>query len=756
MSTLKPATDSIASPPLSRRAFLIAGGAVGGGLILSATLPAWARTETGPREYDLTLYARIDPSGKVTIRAPNPEMGQGVKTSIPMVFAEELDVAWKDVVIEMADYEGGKLGQQTSGGSMSTPNTWMPLRQAGAAGRQMLLTAAAARWHVPVSECTAADSRVTHTRSGRTLSYGELAERAAALPVPDLSKVPLKDEKQFKIIGTPVLDPEKARIVRGERTFGIDFKLPGMKYVVYHKGPVIDAEVRSANVDQLRAMPGIRNVLVLKGDERLMEGGPRRGFDDGLRGGIAIIADSWWEAQKARQSLVVDWINGPHAHDSTAGFEAQAAQLAQQPPQDKIRVDGDPEETLKHAAKVVQAVYSYPFITHATLEPQNCVANFQDGKIEMWVSTQNPGAGRDSVARVLGIPPENIKIHPMRCGGGFGRRLVTDYMVEAAIISKAAGVPVKVLWSREDDIAHDYFRPAGWHNLTAGLDAQNRLVAWNNHVIGLARNTHFPNSMVPNGDAWPAGFVPNFALRSSRVPFNIPTGPLRAPGDNAYGFVFQCFLDEVAHSVGADPIDFHLAMLRNPLPGEGNGSKGGNALRPGFYASRMIAVIERVRQFSGWDRRAQLPRGTGMGFAWYWSHLGYVAQVHQHAVTSDGVFVPGKIWAVVDVGRLIINPSNAMQQVQGGILDGYSAALFQQITVDGGRIVQSNFHDYRLLRNQRIPDVQVEFLKTDYPVTGLGEPALPSSPPALCNAIFAASGKRVRKLPVLVNTGLKI
>jgi len=742
--------------PLSRRAFLVASGAIGGGLLLTATVPAWARAASGPREYDLTLYARIDPSGKVTIRAPNPEIGQGVRTSLPMVFAEELDVAWKDVVIEMADYEGGKLGQQTSGGSMSTPNSWMPLRRAGAAARQMLLTAAAARWHVPVGQCTTADGRVKHTPTGRTLGYGELAAHAAALPVPDLNKVTLKDESQFKIIGTSVLDPEKPRIVRGERVFGIDFKLPNMQYVVFQKGPVFDAEVGSANIDEVRAMPGVRNVLVLKGAERLLEGGPRRGFDDGIRGGVAIVADSWWQAQKARQKLVVQWINGPHAQDSTRGFEAQAAQLAQQPPQDKVRVDGDPDAAIKGAAKVVSATYSYPFLTHATLEPQNCVASYQDGKVEIWAPTQNPGAGRDGVARALGIAPENITIHLLRCGGGFGRRLVTDPLIEAAVISKAAGVPVKVLWSREDDVQHDFYRPGGFHNLTAGLDANNRLIAWNNHVVGFARNTHFPNSMIPNAQAWPAGFVPNFALRASRVPFNIPTGPLRAPGDNAYAFVFQSFLDEVAHAAGVDPIDFNLSVLRSPLPGEGDGSKGGNGSLPGFYASRMIAVIERVRQISGWDRRAQLPSGTGMGFAWYWSHLGYVAQVHQHKVEAGGRFVPGKIWAVVDVGKHIVNPSNAMQQVQGGILDGYSHAMFQQITFDQGRTVQSNFHDYRLLRNHALPEVEVTFLKTDYPTTGLGEPALPSTLPALCNTLFAITGKRIRKLPVVANSDLKV
>ena len=619
--------------PLSRRQFLLASSMVGGGLVLAATFPIVSRAQAAgsaaaPAEHQITLYARIASSGTVTIIAPNPEMGQGTKTALPMIFAEELGVAWSDVVIEMADYQGGKLGSQSSGGSFSTPANWMPLRKAGAAGRQMLIAAAAQTWAVPMSECTAQDSVVTHGPSARTLRYAELAEKAAVIPVPELNSVVLKDEASFRIVGKSVVDPDKARIVIGTQIFGIDVKVPGMRYAVYQKGPVFDAEVKSANVDAIKAMPGVLHVRVLKG---AVAADGTFGSDDALRGGVAIVADTWWHAQKARRSLNVEWVEGPHATDSSASFDAQAEQLLTQPPQGKVRVDGDTEAALKQAAKVVRASYSYPFISHVPMEPQNCVASFRDGKVEIWAPTQNPGPGRTGVARTLGIQPADVTIHLQRCGGGFGRRLYNDFMIEAAAISKEIGEPVKLLWTREDDIQHDFYRPGGYHKLTAGLDRSGKLVAWDNHFVGFAKGDTFARLAVPGADSFPAGFVSNYALRTSRISFNVPIGPLRAPGDNAHAFVFQSFIDELAHAAGKDPIEFQIELLNSPLPGEGEG-KGGNQLGPGFMAARMITVLGRVRDMSGWNSRNRLPHGTGMGLACYWSHLGYVAQVHQVSV----------------------------------------------------------------------------------------------------------------------------
>ena len=737
---------------MSRRSFLIAGSAAGGGLLLAATVPfagntAWAADEN---EYPITIYARMDPSGAVTILAPNPEVGQGTKTALPMIFAEEFDIAWKDVTIEMADYQGGRMGSQSSGGSYSTPANWLPLRKAGAAARQMMLSAASARWGVAASECSTADGVVSHASSGRSLTYGELAGSAAKLPVPDLDTVALKDESTFKIIGKSVVDPDKAKIVIGRQQFGIDVKVPGMRYAVFQKGPVFDAEVRTANVDEIKAMPGVSQVLVLKGAQRQLEGPPGQpgpGIDDGLRGGVAIVADTWWRAQKARRKLLVEWEEGPHANDSTTAFDARARQLLAQPAEGVVRVDGDPDGALAVAAKVVRASYSYPFISHVPMEPQNCVASYKHGKVEIWAPTQNPGAGCKGVAKALGIEPGDVTIHMIRCGGGFGRRLANDYMIEASVISKEIGAPVKVLWAREDEIQHDFYRPGGYHNLSAGLNAGHKLVVWHNHFAGFARNEYFARLAVPGADAFPAGFVPNYALRTSRISFNIPVGPLRAPGDNAHAWVFQSFMDEIAHAAGRDPIEFQLELLANPLPGEGVG-KGGSAFAPGLIAARMMTVLERVREMSDWKSRHRLPTGTGMGVACYWSHLGYCAQVHQVSVHADGTVTPHAIWAAVDVGRQIVNPTNAENQVMGSIMDGISAALGQEITFDKGRVVQSNYHDYTLLRNAKIPRMQIEFMKTDYPLTGLGEPAYPSALPAFCNAIYAASGRRVRKLPI--------
>jgi isoquinoline 1-oxidoreductase beta subunit len=736
---------------ISRRSFLIASGTLGGGLLLTASVPIFARTPeaSAAAEHQVTLYARVSPAGVVTILAPNPEVGQGIKTSLPMVFAEEFGVAWKDVVIEMADYQGGKLGSQVSGGSYSTPATWMPLRQAGAAGRQMMINAAAMTWKVPAAECTAGDSAVTHAASKRSLKYGELAAKAATLEVPDLKTVTLKDESSFTIVGTSVIDPDKARIVKGAQPFGIDVKVPGMKYAVYHKAPVFDAQVSSANFDAVKAMPGVSHVFALQGAVRVLETPPDKpggGIDDGLRGGVAIVADTWWRAQRARRSLQVEWTDTPHSMDSSAGYDAQAEALFAQEPTGRVRVDGDADEALKKASKVIKARYAYPFISHCPMEPQNCVASYTDGKVELWAPTQNPASGRAGVAKALGIPAENITIHLIRGGGGFGRRLAVDYMIEAAVISREIGAPVKVLWAREDDLQHDFYRPAGYHSLSAGLDASGKLIAWHDHFVGFARNEYFARSAVPGADVFPAGFVPNYSLKTSQIKFNMPIGPLRAPGDNAHAYVLQSFLDECAQAAGKDPIDFQIQLLRNPLPGEGTG-RTAERFGPGFTAERMVAVLERVRQMSGWANRSSLPVRTGMGVAWYWSHLGYTAQVHRVRV-EDGRIMVQKIWIVTDVGKQIINPSNAENQIQGALIDALSAALGQQITLDKGRVVQGNLNDYRLLRNVNIPEIESEFLKSDHAPTGLGEPAYPSVAPALCNAIFAACGKRVRKLPV--------
>ena len=485
----------------------------------------------------------------------------------------------------------------------------------------------------------------------------------------------------------------------------------------------------------MKRLPGVRHAFVVDGGTALT----------GLLGGVAIVADSWWLARKARGALTVSWHEGATATQSSAGFVTQAAALAKLPPQRSLRADGDVDAALAGAAKVVRAEYYYPFIAHAPLEPQNCTAHYKDGKLEMWAPTQVPESGRRLVATTLGIKEDDVTVHLTRSGGGFGRRLNNDYMVEAAWIAKEAGVPVKLLWTREDDTQHDFYRPAGFHNFTGAVDANGRLTAWRNHFVSFGEGQTFaPSAGIGLGE-FPARFVANYALVSSVMPIGVPTGALRAPGSNGIAFAAQSFIDELAHAAGRDPVQFRLDMLAAEQPAPAPSGTGPQPVL--FDGARMRAVLELVAERSGWGKRP-LARGTGMGVAFHFSHRGYFAEVVQASVSRAGKLTVEKIWAVGDVGSEIINPGAAENQTQGAVLDGLAQALGQEITIERGRTVQSNFHDFQLLRHSQAVPVDVHFLKSTFPPTGLGEPALPPVIPALCNAIFAATGKRVRSLPL--------
>jgi isoquinoline 1-oxidoreductase beta subunit len=731
--------------PVSRRSFLKVTALSGGGMMLALHLdPAEALAQFGPQApLSPISFVSIAPDGVVTIVSKNPEIGQGVKNMLPMIIADELDVEWSRVRVTQADADQAKYGGQVAGGSTATPTNWTPMRQIGAAARQMLIAAAAQQWSVPAADITTSAGRLTHAASKRSLGYGEVATAAAKLTPPALADVRLKDPKDYKIIGTPVKGVDTAAITRGQPVFSIDFTLPGMLYAVFEKAPVFGAKVQSANLDAIKAMPGVKHAFVVEGGTNLT----------GLLGGVAIVADSWWQANTARQKLQVAWAPHDTAKQSSESFAAQAKTLAAQTPQNMLRNDGDVEAAFKSAAKVVEAEYFYPFIPHAPLEPQNCAALFRDGKLELWAPSQTPAQGLTVVQQTLKLQPSDITMHLMKTGGGFGRRLTNDYVVEAAwIAQQVPGVPIKLLWTREDDMRHDFYRPAGFHFLKGAVDASGKPVAWKNHFITFAQ----AQSATIGGTEWPSRYIPNFSFGSSSMPLGVPTGALRAPGSNAYAWVFQSFIDELAHAAGKDPVQFRLDLLAqtpvpNPEPAAGaggrGGGRGGGFGGGGFDTARMAAVVRLAAEKSGWGTR-KLPQGTGMGFAFHFSHQGYFAEVAEVTVNAKKQVRISRVWVAGDIGSQIINPMHAENLVQGGVVDGISEML-QEITIKGGAAAQSNYHQVPLLRMNQTPTViEAHWVKSSGNPTGLGEPSLPPIVPAVANAIFAATGERIRTLPI--------
>jgi isoquinoline 1-oxidoreductase beta subunit len=726
---------------LSRRGFIKVASGAAGGLVLGLSMgaPGEAQAQSAgppPRPFAPGAFVRVAPDGKITLISKNPEIGQGIKTGFGVILAEELDAKWSDVTVEQAEVNRAVYGTQIAGGSMSIPRAWDELRYAGAGARAMLVAAAAQRWGVPASDLTTSDSAVIHAASGRKASYGSLATAAAALPVPDIQSLKLKARKDYTLIGKRFTGVDNAALVRGQPLFALDVQLPGMKYASIAKCPSVGGKAKSFNADEIKKLPGILDAFIVEGTPPVTDV-----MKTGVLPGVAIIGKSTWAVFSARKALKIEWDTSTASKDSWTDFVKQAKALASNTQGEVVvKTKGDVDKALAAAktnTKTVEAFYQFGFVSHAQLEPQNTVAWFKDGSVELWAPMQLPDPAL--VAAAAGLPADKVKLNQMRVGGGFGRRLMNDFVCEAAYLSRRVEGPVQVVWTREDDMRHDAYRVGGFMGYRAGLDAQGKLSAFDAHMVSFKDTA---SGKVSKGGGispseFPADYVDDYRASQSLLPLSTPTVWWRAPGASTMAWVQQSFLHEVAVAAGRDHVEFLLELFGR---GTGEGAPPAAGLDPG----RAIGVIKLAAEKAGWGK--PLPKGHHLGVAFYFSHLGHIAEVAEVSVDASKTITVHRVTVAADVGP-VINLSAAENQCEGSVVDAIGTMTLE-VTIEDGAAQQTNFDRYPLPRMAISPQVDVHFVQSEHSPTGLGEPVFPPVVPAICNAIYAATGHRIRTLPV--------
>jgi isoquinoline 1-oxidoreductase beta subunit len=702
--------------PLSRRDFLTASVAAGAGLVIGFYLPhgsSAARDTFAPN-----AYLKITPDGKITIVVARSEMGQGVRTSLPMILAEELEADWKQITIEQAG-ASTLYGDQTTGGSASVRTTWDPMRKAGAAAREMLISAAALEWGVPRSGCKAENSAVAHVGSSRRLTYGQLASKAGAQPIP--TDVPLKQAKDYQIVGKPLPRFDVPSKVDGKAEFGIDFRLSGMKYAVLARCPVIGGKVASFDDSESRKISGVGFVGKI-GDSA-----------------VAVVADSVWSAMEGRRVLNVQWDEGPNKDFNSAAMLSSLKKSASS----KAVTLYSTGDVSKASGRRIAAEYQLPLMAHAAMEPGNCTAQFRGSSCELWAPTQVPQDVRDSVAQAIGLDPDQVKVNVTLMGGGFGRRLEHDYGVEAALVSKAANAPVKVLWTREDDMRNSTYRPASYHQLSAVLDGQGWPVAFTHQIVAPSisgqKGLPTPNGIDPDlpDEAALIYSLPSAALEYVMTETPVPLGWMRSVYALQAGFASESFIDELAAAAKKDPFDYRMHLLSK--------DEDIKYFDTVWHTARMRGVLQLAAEKAGWGK--PLPAGRYQGIACFGCFSTYMAEVVEISMEGDQPHIH-RVVAVMDCGQ-VVNPNILEQQIKGGVIYALTNALRAQITIEKGRVVQGNFDDYAPIRMNEAPLIEVYSVPSTEAPTGAGEPPVPPLAPALCNAIFAATKKRIRALPIL-------